>query len=62
MVQLLSTPQLTASSRGARLSRALAVGGTVFAAALLIAALILWARYGSAVFFEMIASGFAACF
>jgi hypothetical protein len=64
MVQLLSTPQLTpqASSHGARLSRALAVGGTVFAAALLIAALILWTRYGSAVFFEMIASGFAACF
>ena len=31
-------------------------------AVLLIAALLLWSRYGTAVFFEMIAAGIAACF
>jgi hypothetical protein len=29
---------------------------------LLLAAAVLWLHYGTAVFFEMIASGFAACF
>jgi hypothetical protein len=29
---------------------------------LLFAALVLWFRYGTTVFFEMIAAGFAACF
>ncbi len=64
MVQLLSTPQpLTQASVSAnRLSRVLAIGGVGLAAVILIAALILWARYGTAVFFEMIASGFATCF
>jgi len=64
MVQLVSTPQpLTQASGSAnRIARALVVGGMVLAAVLLIAALVLWARYGSTVFFEMIASGFAACF
>lgn len=32
------------------------------AALLLAAAVALWARYGTAVFFEMIAAGIAACF
>ena len=31
-------------------------------AALLLGALVLWFHYGTAVFFEMIASGIAACF
>ncbi|WP_291693330.1 hypothetical protein, partial [Bradyrhizobium sp.] len=31
-------------------------------AAALFAALVLWAHYGTTVFFEMIAAGFAACF
>jgi hypothetical protein len=30
--------------------------------ALLLGALVLWFHYGTAVFFETIASGFAACF
>ena len=34
-----------------------AVAGVLFAAAL-----VLWAHYGTAVFFEMIAAGIAACF
>ena len=38
------------------------VAGAGLAAALLMGALGLWFHYGTAVFFEMIASGFAACF
>jgi hypothetical protein len=37
-------------------------GSTVFVAASLLGALVLWLRYGAAVFFEMITSGIAACF
>ncbi len=32
------------------------------AAALIAATLVLWAHYGTAVFFEIIAAGIAACF
>jgi hypothetical protein len=39
-----------------------AAGGAALGAALLLGAVVLWFRYGTAVFFEMIASGFAACF
>jgi hypothetical protein len=39
----------------------MAVGAAV-GAAFLLAALGLWSHYGTAVFFEMIASGIAACF
>ncbi len=60
MVQLLSTPQLRTQANP--LARALVVGGAGLGAALFIAAVILWAHYGTTVFFEMIASGFAACF
>jgi hypothetical protein len=64
MTHLISTPQpLTQASGSANpIARALVVGGAGLAAVILIAALILWARYGSTVFFELIASGFAACF
>jgi hypothetical protein len=42
-------------------SRALVlVGGGI--AALLAATLVLWAYYGTAVFFEMLRAGWAACF
>ena len=34
----------------------------VVAAALIGATLVLWAHYGAAVFFEIIAAGIAACF
>ena len=40
----------------------MAVGGAVLGAAALLAALALWFHYGTAVFFEMIASGISACF
>jgi hypothetical protein len=64
MVQLTSTPQLTTPTPQSanRLARVLVAGGAGLGAVLLVAALILWTHYGSAVFFEMIASGFAACF
>jgi len=45
-----------------RLGRAIVLGGAGLAAVLLLAAAVLWLRYGTAVFFEMIASGFTACF
>ncbi len=45
-----------------RIGPALAVGGVVLGAAILFAALVLWFHYGTAVFFEMIASGIATCF
>lgn len=63
MAQLLSTPQAFQRTSGpARLARALVVGGAALGILLLLAAAGLWLTYGSAVFFEMIASGFAACF
>jgi hypothetical protein len=47
--------------RARRVPVALVVGIAI-AAALLIAAASLWVSYGTAVFFEMIAAGIAACF
>ena len=45
-----------------RLVRAVVAGGAGLGVVLLLAAAVLWLRFGPAVFFEMIASGFAACF
>ena len=42
--------------------RSIVVGGAALGAALLLGALALWFHYGTAVFFEMIASGISACF
>jgi hypothetical protein len=41
---------------------ALVLAGAGLGLALLLGALVLWFHYGTAVFFEMVASGFAACF
>ena len=41
---------------------ALAIGLSLLGAAILIAALALWFRYGTTVFFETIAAGIAGCF
>jgi hypothetical protein len=41
---------------------ALAVAGAGLGATLLLGALVLWFHYGTAVFFEMIASGVSSCF
>jgi hypothetical protein len=64
MAPPLSTPhQMTASLRPARkLPAVMMVAGAALAAALFLGALGLWFHYGTTVFFEMIASGFAACF
>ena len=45
-----------------RLAPAIAVGGAGLGVVILLAALVLWFYFGTAVFFEMIASGIAACF
>ena len=45
-----------------RLGPALAASGAGLGVIILLAALVLWLHYGTAVFFEMIASGIAACF
>jgi hypothetical protein len=41
---------------------AVIVAGAGLGAAILFGALALWFQYGTAVFFEMIASGISACF
>jgi hypothetical protein len=64
MARLLSTPEpfTPASEPANRLARALVVGGATLGVVLLFAATVLWAHYGTTVFFEMIAAGLAACF
>jgi hypothetical protein len=54
---------MAVSRRPARkLPAVIMVAGAALVAALLMGALGLWFHYGTAVFFEMIAAGFAACF
>ena len=64
MTQPVSTPRqvpdLLRPSR--RAASALVLAGAGLGVVLLLGALVLWFHYGTAVFFEMIASGFAACF
>jgi len=64
MAQPISTshevPAVASPAR--RAGAVVAIAATGLGAALLLGALILWLRYGTAVFFEMIASGIAACF
>jgi hypothetical protein len=64
MTQPVSTqqeaPSALAPARTA--ASAMRVGVAGLGAALLLGALVLWFHYGTAVFFEMIASGIAACF
>jgi hypothetical protein len=47
---------------GRRLASAIVVGAVALGAIVLSGALALWFHYGTAVFFEMIASGISACF
>jgi hypothetical protein len=64
MAQPISTQQqMPGVLRPARgLGPAMVVASVALGAAVLLGALVLWFRYGTAVFFEMIASGIAACF
>jgi len=60
----ISTPrELLGTIRPARrVAPAIVAGAAALGAVLLVAALALWFHYGTAVFFEMIASGLSACF
>jgi len=64
MAQPISTQHeiIAATRPSRRIASVIVVAGAGFAAALLLGALALWYHYGTAVFFEMIASGIAACF
>jgi hypothetical protein len=63
MAQPIFTPQVPgALPPGRRAASAIVLGGAGLGAALLLGALVLWFHYGTAVFFEMISSGIAACF
>lgn len=53
-------PSILAPER--RLMPAIVVSGGILGASLLLCALTLWFHYGTAIFFEMIASGISACF
>jgi len=61
MAQPISTPQ-EVSFGSRRAGSVVAVAAAGFGGALLLGALGLWFHYGTAVFFETIASGIAACF
>jgi hypothetical protein len=63
MAQPMSTPQQMPDAFGQRrIAPAIVWGAVGLGTALLLGALVLWFHYGTAVFFEMIASGIAACF
>jgi hypothetical protein len=64
MAQPISTqPEIMSATRPSRrVASVIVVAGAGLAAALLLGALALWYHYGTAVFFEMITSGIAACF
>jgi len=57
------TPDSAVSTMPMRLRPALWLGmGTAVVGLMLAGTIVLWAHLGSAVFFEMIAAGLAACF
>ncbi|MGC1558971.1 MAG: hypothetical protein WA820_03905 [Bradyrhizobium sp.] len=64
MAQPLSTPQSLQGELppARRFARAVVAVGSGVGVLLLLGALVLWGIYGTAVFFEMIASGISACF
>jgi hypothetical protein len=64
MAQPVFTPQEipAAVPPARRVMPAIIMAGAGLGAAILFGALALWFQYGTAVFFEMIASGISACF
>jgi hypothetical protein len=63
MAQPISTPQqMVTTGPSRKVASAIVIGAAALGAASLLGALVLWFHYGTAVFFEMIASGIAACF
>jgi len=61
MAQPLPSPDIL-SARRPSAQAVLLWGGIAVAMIILLATLVLWLHYGTTVFFEMIAAGFAACF
>ena len=53
---------IAAARPSRRVASAIVVGAAALGAAIVFGAVVLWFHYGTAVFFEMIASGIAACF
>jgi len=64
MAHPVSTPQTLhrVLRPGRRVALGIVVGAAILSALLLFGALVMWFHYGTAVFFEMIASGISACF
>ncbi len=64
MAQPISTPHEPSSvlPPARKVASAIVIGLTGLGAVALVAALVLWLHYGTAVFFEMIAAGVSACF
>ena len=64
MAQPMSTPQpmIAAPPPSRKAATAIVAGGAGLGVVVLVGALGLWFHYGTAVFFEMIASGLSACF
>jgi uncharacterized membrane protein len=63
MVQPVPTSQpMSGTVPGRRTAPALLVGALIAGAAIVLGTMGLWLHYGTAVFFEMIAAGFNACF
>ena len=62
MAQPLSTLMTTVARPQDGLHSAALWGGAIVGALLLVGASGLWVHYGTAVFFETIAAGFASCF
>jgi hypothetical protein len=62
MAQPVFTPQQMPASPGRRLAPVIAIGAAGLGIVILLGALALWFHYGTAVFFEMIASGISSCF
>jgi hypothetical protein len=64
MAQPISSQQemLAAAQPSRRFASAIVVGAGGLGAAIVLGAVVLWFHYGTAVFFEMIASGIASCF
>jgi hypothetical protein len=63
MAQPVSTPpQIIPAEPSRKVASVIAMGAAGLGAASVVGALVLWFHYGTAVFFEMIASGIAACF
>jgi hypothetical protein len=63
MAQPVSTPQRIIPAEPSRkVASAIVMGAAGLGAILVFGAMVLWFHYGTTVFFEMIASGIAACF